>query len=97
MTRIPENDDAVSRRGFLRNAALAAMSAALLPKGLIPVALADDASILPGKSGLTILNDRPWLLRDRFLKGFVMIAMASENAEKFSNAKCTGPGLPMEP
>ena len=59
MTREPEKDGAVSRRRFLRDAALAAMSAALLPKGLIPVALADDAVILPGKSGLTILNDRP--------------------------------------
>jgi DMSO/TMAO reductase YedYZ molybdopterin-dependent catalytic subunit len=59
MTKKSAQNDAVSRRRFLRDAALAAMSAALLPKGLIPVALADDASVLPGKSGLTILNDRP--------------------------------------
>jgi len=59
MTRKPEDDDGLSRRRFLRAAALAAMSAAILPKGLVPVALADDAAILPGKLGLTLLNDRP--------------------------------------
>ena len=59
MTKRPDKNDGVSRRRFLRDAALAAMSAAVLPRGLIPVALADDASILPGKSGLRILNDRP--------------------------------------
>jgi DMSO/TMAO reductase YedYZ molybdopterin-dependent catalytic subunit len=59
MTKRSDKNDGVSRRRFLRDAALAAMSAAVLPRGLIPVALADDASILPGKSGLRILNDRP--------------------------------------
>lgn len=59
-----------SRRWFLRGSGLAAMSAAvgasipfahLMPKGLFPVALADssDSELLPGKSGLTLLNDRP--------------------------------------
>jgi DMSO/TMAO reductase YedYZ molybdopterin-dependent catalytic subunit len=62
--------DPVSRRGFLRGSGLAAMSAAVgasipfaefMPGGLIPAALAqNDAPFeLPGKSGLTILNDRP--------------------------------------
>jgi len=59
-----------TRRSFLRGSGLAAMSAALgasipfarfMPGGLIPVALAqsDEWFYLPGKSGLTILNDRP--------------------------------------
>ena len=59
-----------SRRWFLRGSGLAAMSAAvgasipfahLLPRGLLPIALAaaNDASLLPGKSGLTLLSDRP--------------------------------------
>ena len=59
-----------SRRWFLRGSGLAAMSAAvgasipfahLLPRGLLPIALAEanDASLLPGKSGLTLLSDRP--------------------------------------
>jgi DMSO/TMAO reductase YedYZ molybdopterin-dependent catalytic subunit len=62
--------DPISRRGFLRGSGLAAMSAALgasipfaefMPGGLIPAALAQsDARFeLPGKDGLTILNDRP--------------------------------------
>ncbi len=62
--------DPVSRRGFLRGGGLAAMSAAVgasipfakyMPGGLIPAALAQsDAPFeLPGKDGLTILNDRP--------------------------------------
>jgi DMSO/TMAO reductase YedYZ molybdopterin-dependent catalytic subunit len=62
--------DPVSRRGFLRGSGLAAMSAALgasipfakyMPGGLIPAALAqsDEPFELPGKDGLTILNDRP--------------------------------------
>jgi DMSO/TMAO reductase YedYZ molybdopterin-dependent catalytic subunit len=62
--------DPVSRRGFLRGSGLAAMSAAVgasipfaefMPGGLIPAALAQSAGAfeLPGKSGLTILNDRP--------------------------------------
>ena len=60
----------VSRRGFLRGSGLAAMSAAVgasipfanyMPGGLIPAALAqsDELFELPGKSGLTVLNDRP--------------------------------------
>jgi DMSO/TMAO reductase YedYZ molybdopterin-dependent catalytic subunit len=62
--------DPVSRRGFLRGSGLAAMSAVLgasipfakfMPGGLIPAALAQsNASFeLPGKDGLTVLNDRP--------------------------------------
>ena len=62
--------DSVTRRGFLRGSGLAAMSAAVgasipfahfMPGGLIPAALAqtDQPFYLPGKSGLTILNDRP--------------------------------------
>lgn len=60
----------LTRRGFLRGSGLAAMSAALggvipfasnMPGGLIPAAFAQgsDAFELPGKDGLTILNDRP--------------------------------------
>ena len=57
-----------NRRGFLRGAGLAAMSAALgaaiplhrnMPAGLIPVALAESNDPVVGKDGLTILNDRP--------------------------------------
>ena len=62
--------DSVTRRGFLRGAGLATMSAALgasipfakfMPGGLIPAAYAqsDEPFYIPGKSGLTILNDRP--------------------------------------
>lgn len=62
--------DPVTRRGFLRGTGLAAMSAALgagipfarfMPGGLIPAALAqtDKPFELPGKDGLTVLNDRP--------------------------------------
>jgi DMSO/TMAO reductase YedYZ molybdopterin-dependent catalytic subunit len=62
--------DPVSRRGFLRGSGLAAMSAAVgasipfanyMPGGLIPAALAqsDEPFELPGKAGLTVLNDRP--------------------------------------
>ena len=62
--------DPVSRRGFLRGTGLAAMSAAVgasipfanyMPAGLIPAALAqsEEPFELPGKSGLTVLNDRP--------------------------------------
>lgn len=62
--------DPLTRRGFLRGSGLAAMSTAvggaipfahLLPGGLIPAALAqtDAAFALPGKDGLTVLNDRP--------------------------------------
>ncbi|MBD3612323.1 MAG: twin-arginine translocation signal domain-containing protein, partial [Hydrogenovibrio crunogenus] len=55
------------RRGFLRGAGLAAMSAAVgmtipfhrnIPQGFIPAAMAQD-NILMGKDGLTLLNDRP--------------------------------------
>jgi DMSO/TMAO reductase YedYZ molybdopterin-dependent catalytic subunit len=60
----------LSRRRFLRGSGLAAMSAAvgasipfahLLPKGLLPIALAEsgEAPVLPGKSGLIVLGDRP--------------------------------------
>lgn len=59
-----------SRRGFLRGAGLAAMSAAVgasipfaefMPGGLMPAALAqtNEDFWIPGKQGLTILNDRP--------------------------------------
>ena len=60
-----------SRRGFLRNAGLAGMSAAIgavaipfhrhMPAGLIPAALAEDTSpfVIDGKDGLRVLNDRP--------------------------------------
>lgn len=56
-----------NRRGFLRGAGLAAMTALVggaipfhrnMPAGLIPTALA-NAEIVEGKDGLTILNDRP--------------------------------------
>ena len=62
--------DTLTRRGFLRGSGFAAMSAAvgasipfahLLPNGLIPVVLAqsNEPFYVPGKSGLTVLNDRP--------------------------------------
>ena len=62
--------DRVSRRGFVKGSGLAAMTAVLgasipfakfMPGGLIPAALAqsDEAFSIPGKSGLTLLNDRP--------------------------------------
>lgn len=55
------------RRGFLKKAGLAAMGALVgaaipfhrnIPAHFIPVALAAEATI-PGKDGLTVLNDRP--------------------------------------
>ncbi len=55
------------RRGFLKNAGLAAMGALVgaaipfhrnIPAHFIPVALASEPAI-PGKDGLTVLNDRP--------------------------------------
>ena len=60
----------LSRRGFVKGSGLAAMTAVLgasipfarfMPGGLIPAALAqtDDGFSIPGKSGLTVLNDRP--------------------------------------
>ena len=62
--------DPVTRRGFLRNGGLVAMSAAvgasipfahLMPGGLIPAAIAQsgDAFRIPGKEDLVVLNDRP--------------------------------------
>ena len=59
-----------NRRGFLKGAGLATMSALVgaaipfsdhMPAGLIPVALADDLSDfkIEGKDGLVVLNDRP--------------------------------------
>jgi len=62
--------DPVTRRGFLKNSGLAAVSAAvgaaiplahLMPGGLIPAALAqsDQGFQIPGKEGLIVLNDRP--------------------------------------
>ncbi len=56
-----------NRRGFLRGAGLAAVTALVggaipfhrnMPSGLIPVALA-NADVVEGKDGLTVLNDRP--------------------------------------
>ncbi|MEO1723551.1 MAG: sulfite oxidase [Pseudomonadota bacterium] len=55
------------RRGFLRGAGLATMTAMIgtaipfhrnMPQGLIPAAFASD-DVLFGKDGLTLLNDRP--------------------------------------
>ena len=55
------------RRGFLKNAGLAAMGALVgaaipfhrnMPAHFIPVALAAE-TVIPGKDGLTVLNDRP--------------------------------------
>ena len=68
--KITPKTSSVSRRHFLRGSGLAAMSTAigasipfahLLPDGLIPVVLAQTNGplLLPGKSGLTVLNDRP--------------------------------------
>ncbi|MCK5326798.1 MAG: sulfite oxidase [Woeseiaceae bacterium] len=62
--------DPVSRRGFLKNGGLVAMStvvgasipfAHLMPGGLIPAALAQSNQPfeIPGKEGLIVLNDRP--------------------------------------
>lgn len=62
-TRTPNT----GRRGFLKGAGLASMTAALgmtipfgrnLPQGFIPAAMAQD-DVLFGKDGLTLLNDRP--------------------------------------
>lgn len=62
----------VSRRGFFEQLGLASMTAAVgaeivfadkMPAGLIPAAMAQSTEPLaiPGKEGLTILNDRPVL------------------------------------
>jgi len=56
------------RRGFLKGAGLATMGAMLgaaipfsrnMPAGFLPVALAASSMKIPGKDGLTVLNDRP--------------------------------------
>ena len=56
-----------ARRGFLKGAGLASMTAALgmtipfgrnLPQGFVPAAFAQE-DLLSGKDGLTLLNDRP--------------------------------------
>ncbi len=58
-----------TRRTFLRNSSLAALSAALgshivfgdnLPEGFLPLGLTDDFPIAGKHPELTILNDRPW-------------------------------------
>ncbi|GJL77864.1 MAG: molybdopterin containing oxidoreductase [Nitrospinaceae bacterium] len=60
----------VSRRGFLKKCGLTAMVMTLgsqipffrnMPSGFIPLALAeaDEQTVIPGKEGLTVLNDRP--------------------------------------
>ena len=62
--------DGLSRRGFLKNSGLVAMSTALgmsipfsryMPAGLIPAAYAADnaPTQISGKDGLIVLNDRP--------------------------------------
>jgi len=62
--------DPITRRGFLKKGSLLAMSGALgadivfasqMPAGMIPAALANAVVDLEikGKSGLTVLNDRP--------------------------------------
>jgi len=62
--------DPITRRGFLRNAGLSAMAAAIgahipyarcMPGGLIPAALAETTKAfeIAGKDGLVVLNDRP--------------------------------------
>lgn len=56
------------RRGFLKGAGLASMSAAIgmaipfhrsMPSGFIPMAMAENMMKIEGKDGLTVLNDRP--------------------------------------
>jgi len=82
--------DPMTRRGFLTKGSLAAMSAAvgasipfahLMPGGLIPAALAQTSEpfVIPGKEGITVLNDRPinaetpaHLLDDRVTPGKYM-------------------------
>ena len=62
--RVPHKD----RRGFLRGAGLAAMTAIVgaaipfhrnMPAGFVPVAMAASEGEIAGKDGLTVLNDRP--------------------------------------
>ena len=82
--------DPMTRRGFLTKGGLAAMSTAvgasipfahLMPGGLIPAALAqaNEPFVIPGKEGITVLNDRPinaetpaHLLDDRVTPGKYM-------------------------
>jgi DMSO/TMAO reductase YedYZ molybdopterin-dependent catalytic subunit len=59
MTKSAGKNPRQSRRRFIRDAALLAFSSSLLPKGLVPVVLADEAFAIPGKDGLKVLNDRP--------------------------------------
>lgn len=65
---MPRNTDPTQfpRRSFLkRSISLSALVGAeivfgrYLPNGLIPVALAQDHDLMPGKDGLVLLNDRP--------------------------------------
>lgn len=60
--------NSVTRRALISGTGAAAFSAALgmpipfarfLPKGMTPIALAQEGGAIPGKSGLTILGDRP--------------------------------------
>ena len=60
--------NSVTRRALISGSGAAAFSAALgmpipfarfLPKGMTPIALAQEGGAIPGKSGLTILGDRP--------------------------------------
>lgn len=62
-------EDGSNRRGFLKGVGLGVMTTMLgaaipyhrnMPSGFIPVALADSGQKIDGKSGLTILNDRPF-------------------------------------
>ncbi len=66
------SDNSVSRRGFIGRFSLASMTAAIgaeivfadkMPAGLIPAALAQGVEPVqvPGKEGMTFLNDRPVL------------------------------------
>lgn len=59
MTKSAGKNHRRSRRRFIRDTALLAFSSSLLPKGLVPVVLADEAFAIPGKDGLKVLNDRP--------------------------------------
>ena len=65
---VDSKQEANDRRGFLKGAGMAAVAAlvgevipfqANLPEGFVPVAAAADDSMLPGKDGLSLLNDRP--------------------------------------
>ena len=64
--QIPETG--ADRRAFLKTMSATSLGALMgmaipfgrnMPEGLIPVALAEDAELLAGKEGLTLLNDRP--------------------------------------